>query len=297
MKNKRSIYSFLSLYIFFSASLFSQNVIEFATKKNENSYTTIAVNYINDAVFMGRKDSISSPYLYPSLSYHHKSGLYAKSSFSYLTKSNESRIDLYLFTLGLDFNTTKFYADISATKYFFNTDSYNIISEVKTDITANLKYDFNIFNIAIMASNYFNDNNTSDFFLSTELSHDFITTNNKFQFSPTIGAHFGSQNFYETYYTNKQISEGGNSSGNGSGTGTGTTTTTTTTITESEKFKIMAIEFSLPIWYINKKYTLSFLPVFAIPQSETTILIDDTLEKENLKNTFYWILGVSYKFN
>ena len=92
------------------------------------------MNFINDAVFMGRKDSIATPYLYPSILYHNKSGLYASGSFSYLTKSSESRIDLFLITAGYDFSIKKLTGDISFTKYFFNDDSYNVISEVEADL-------------------------------------------------------------------------------------------------------------------------------------------------------------------
>ena len=66
------------------------------------SYFSAEINFISDAVFMGRKDSIAAPYLYPSIEYHHKSGFYTEGSFSYLTKENQSRIDLALISLGFE---------------------------------------------------------------------------------------------------------------------------------------------------------------------------------------------------
>mgnify|MGYP000494981440 CR=1 FL=1 len=303
MKNVSFKIEILSVLLLISTVLYSQNEKDtFSIKNNEKSYVSIDFNFISDAVFMGRKDSIAAPYLYPSITYHHNSGLYGKGSFSYLTKSNESRIDLFLTTIGIDFTNKKFSGDFSATKYFFNSDSYNIISEVEADITGILRYDFDVFNVSVMASNYFSKNSQSDFFLSSEISHDFITSNNKFQISPTIGVHFGSQNFYQEYVINKQIKQTGTGtgSGNGMGTGTGTVDTTTTVteivIEESEKFKAMAIELSLPIWYIDNSFTISFLPVLAIPQSETNIIVNDTFQKENLKETFYLMIGIGYRF-
>jgi len=283
------------LFIFLCNSVFGQTKMDSTEKKN--TYFSVDLNFISDAVFMGRKDSISAPYIYPSITYHHASGFYTKGSFSYLSSSNDNRIDLFLITAGFDFTIKKFTGDISSTKYFFNEDSYNVISEVEADLTVNARYDFtNIINLSITASTYFNNNSGSDFFLSSELSHDFITTNQKFQFSPTIGVYLGSQNFYKEYYMNDRFGNG--SRGNGQvSESTIPQTNTTISIQESENINLMAIELSLPIWYSHKSFTISLLPTLVIPQSEANLVIDETLVKEDLKETFYWMVGFSYKFN
>lgn len=276
-----------------NVSIFGQD------KKNtsqNNSYFSVAINYISDAVFMGRKDSISAPYLYPSITYHHKSGFYTKGSLSYLTKSDEGRIDLYLLTAGIDFNVKNFYGDISATKYFFNDNSYTVISQVEADITASLLYDFKIVNVSLAASSYFSNNSNTDFFLSSEISHDFITSDKSFQISPNVGIYLGSQNFYEEYYIYNRF---GTRSGQGQGSGSNSTieTTTEVVIQESENFDIMAIEFSLPMWYTTNSFTISFLPTLAVPQNEATLTVDGEVFKEELEDTFYWMVGINYKFN
>ena len=267
------------------------------------SYVSIAVNFMNDAVYLGRKDSISAPYLYPSITYFNKTGLYATGSFSFLTKSNESRIDLFLGTIGYEINSKKFSGDISFTKYFFNTDSYNVISEVEADLTGTLGYDFDVFNLNLSLTNFFNENSTSDIFLSSEISHDFVSTDRKFQISPTMGVFLGSQNFYKEYYIyNRFGSERSTGSGQGAGQGTGSTadpietTTTTVVLEESEKFDLMAVEFSIPIWYMAKPFTVSFLPVLVVPQNPATLTVDSAIYEEDLENTFYWMVGLSYRF-
>lgn len=264
--------------------------------KDVSSYIETDLNFISDAVFMGRKDSIAAPYLYPSVLYHHKSGFYAKGSFSFLTQSDESRIDLYLFTAGFDFLSNKLYGDLSATKYFFNDDSYNVLSSVEADITANLIYDFDFLNFSVTASTYINDNSTSDFFLSSYVSHDFLTADNKFQTSPNIGLYLGSQNFYEAYYINNRMGNRQGSGSNGAG-GSPLSTATSLTFQESENFNLMAVELSLPMWYMHKSLTISFVPTLALPQNKANIIIDDAIVIENLESTFYWMLGISYKFN
>jgi hypothetical protein len=285
----------MALLIFTSNTLIAQYDKSSSKKKNNDkvSYGLISINYISDAVFMGRKDSISAPYLYPSILYHHKSGLYAKGSFSYLTKANESRIDLFLLTAGVDFSVNDFSGDLSVTKYFFNNDSYNVISDVQADLTASLDYDFNVVNLSVSASSYFNKNSNADFFLSSEVSHDFSFSNDKFQISPTVGAYLGSQNFYEEYYINSKIRSG---AGNGSGS-SGTITDSTIAIQEGQKFNIMAYELSMPMWYTENSFIISFIPAVVFPQNEATLLIDETtVIEENLKETFYWVVGLTYTF-
>jgi len=305
MKSYNYKLSSLLLILICNYTVFGQNTSDSVeqSQMGDPSYVSIAVNFMNDAVYLGRKDSISAPYLYPSITYFNKTGLYATGSFSFLTKSNESRIDLFLGTIGYEINSKKFSSDISFTKYFFNTDSYNVISEVEADLTATVGYDFDIFNLNLSLTNFFNKNSTSDIFLSSEISHDFVSTDRKFQISPTMGVFLGSQNFYKEYYIyNRFGSERSTGSGQGAGQGTGSTadpietTTTTVVLEESEKFDLMAVEFSIPIWYMAKPFTVSFLPVLVVPQNPATLTVDSAIYEEDLENTFYWMVGLSYRF-
>ena len=305
MKSYNYKLSSLLLILICNYTVFGQNTSDSVeqSQMGDPSYVSIAVNFMNDAVYLGRKDSISAPYLYPSITYFNKTGLYATGSFSFLTKSNESRIDLFLGTIGYEINSKKFSGDISFTKYFFNTDSYNVISEVEADLTATVGYDFDVFNLNLSLTNFFNKNSTSDIFLSSEISHDFVSTDRKFQISPTMGIFLGSQNFYKEYYIyNRFGSERSTGSGQGSGQGTGSTadpietTTTTVVLEESEKFDLMAVEFSIPIWYMAKPFTVSFLPVLVVPQNPATLTVDSAIYEEDLENTFYWMVGLSYRF-
>ena len=263
---------------------------------NDSSYVSLAVNFISDAVFFGRKDSISAPYLYPSLTYNHKSGLYTSGSFSYLTKSDQNRIDLFLISGGYQFTSKKFDGDISLTKYFFNDDSYNVISEVEADISGLFSYDFEVLNLALASSMYFNSNSSSDFLLALEASHDFVSNNEKFQISPTSGIYLGSQNFYEQYYINNRFGNG-QRQGKGQGnSGTGDVTTTNIIMDESKKFKVLAIELSMPMWYVHESLIFTFLPAYVFPQNPSTLTVDTEVYEEDLKDIFYFVLGVSYRF-
>jgi len=324
MRTSKLVFVIIWIFMLLGCFIYGQNN-ESSTKllKNNKSYFALNLSYSNDYVFMGRKDSITAPYLYFITKYQHKSGFYVDGSVSYLTKPEESRIDLFLFDLGYNFTINKFSGDFSATKYFFNEESYNVLSEVDVNIAAIASYDFNVINFMVAASTYFGENSDADFFLSTEISHDFLTTNRNFQFSPTAGVYFGTQNFYESYYIYNRYGNGerpksnsgtggsGSGSGNGTGSGSGNDTgsgsgtgfedtlevVTELVIDESEKFNLMAFEISLPMWYIHKSFSISFIPSLVFPFNEATIVVDDTIVEEDLKETFYWMIGCGYKFN
>jgi len=259
-------------------------------RTNGEPYFSADLYYVSNAVFMGRRDSIADPYLYPLLTYHYKSGFYAQGALSYLAKSDSNRIDLFLVSAGFDFTAKKLFGDISFTKYFFSDDSYNVISEITADVTAKLKYDFDILNISFGTSTFFNNNSSTDLIMSSELSYDFVTKDNKFQISPLVGFYLGSQNFYEAYFTNKRL---GNGRGFGNNSGE---TTTAISVQEDKKFSLLAIEFSLPIWYSNKSLTLLFLPTYVVPQNASTFIVDGVAAEEDLEETFYWLAGLSYRF-
>ena len=262
------------LSFFVAWNVFGQKTNEDLKVKNkDSSYISVGINFISDAISFGRKDSITAPYLYPTAMYHHKSGFYASGSFSYLTKQDQGRIDLFLITAGYDFSVKKFDGDISFTKYFFNDDSYNVISEVEADLSASFRYDFDVVNLGLMTNLYFNNNNSNtDFFLASEISHDFVTNNNKFQISPTAGIYLGSQNFYEQYYIynrfgngNRQGTGSGQSNGQGQGTG-GSTNQTDTIITEVvlEEACMRTSVFSgkaknSKLWLLNLAYPFGML--------------------------------------
>lgn len=280
-------------------------VLSFSTiilaQNEEASYFEVDLNYMSDAVFMGRKDSLKAPYLYPSMTYHHKSGFYGNGSLSYLTKTNEQRVDLILFSVGYDFSVNNFFGDISATKYFFNEESYNVKSEVEGDLSAMLRYDFDIINLSMLTSLYFNSDGSSDYFLSGEISHDFVSNNYKFQFTPTIGIFAGTQNFYNEFLINRPEKGSGGSGGPGSGHGSDGSSvlskyyeSSMLSIQESEKFNLLAFELSLPIWYVFQPFSISFLPVVVFPMNPATFISEDVLVEEDLETTFYWMVGVSY---
>ncbi|MEQ8218420.1 MAG: hypothetical protein RH981_09300 [Arenibacter sp.] len=291
----RLIISILIFFALHTGMMSQNNKKSIQDKFNDNeSYVLTDVSYINDAVFMGRRDSIAAPYIFPSIGYYDKTGFFADASVSYLTASDENRVDLFLISSGYIFNGSKISGGISGTAYFFNEDSYNVRSEVIGDITGVLSYDLKFLEITLSASTYFNKESSVDIFTGLKLDRTFYTLGNKLLLNPGISLYAGSQYFYQEYYSSSRL---GNRKGKGKGTiVTEPTTSTVVEIKEASEFNLLNLELSLPAQFYHKQFIFSFTPSLSFPQSSATISTEDTIIKEDLKNTFYWTIGVSYWF-
>lgn len=291
----RPIISTLIFFALHTGMMSQNNKKSIQDKSNDNeSYVLTDVSYINDAVFMGRRDSIAAPYIFPSIGYYDKTGFFADASVSYLTASNENRVDLILISSGYIFNGSKISGGISGTAYFFNEDSYNVRSEVIGDFTGVLSYDLKFLEITLLASTYFNKESSVDIFTGLKLDRTFYAIGNKLLLYPGISLYAGSQYFYQEYYSSSRL---GNRKGKGKGTiNPEPITSTVLEIKEASEFNLLNLELSLPVQFYHKQFIFSFTPTLSFPQSSATISSGDTIIKEDLKNTFYWTIGVSYWF-
>ena len=289
-----------SLIIFFiSTSLLAQNNQQTIKEKSDKdeSYILMDVSYINDAVFMGRRDSIAAPYVFPSIGYYDKSGFFVDASASYLVSPDENRVDLFLGSLGYMSHAENLNGGISGTAYFFNEDSYNVKSSVVADISGFLSYDLKLIEVSLLASTYFNDGSSADIFTGIIFNRTFFSDDQKFIINPTIALYAGSQHFYQEYYSTSRL---GNRKGQGKGQSSGgsaTTVSTLTAIKDVSRFNILNVELSLPLQFYYKQFIFSFSPVLAIPQTNATITTEDMVITEDLESTFYFSAGISYWFN
>jgi hypothetical protein len=273
-------------------------------KEQKYSYVEAGINYISDIVFMGRRDSVAVPYFSPSFTYYNKSGLFASASFSYLTSSEQQRIDLYTLSLGYHTKFNNWFAGALITKYFFNDQSYNVESELSGYGNAYLGHHFG------NALNWYVDGMLSfasqpDFFISTELSHDFYLLQNELSISPTLQLNAGTQNYYNAYYTTRRYSNkrdtnssGNGQGGNGQGSGSGNTSSIPTSIMvqSASAFQLLNVGVSMPIIYDLPHFTISLNPQIAFPLNPSSITLDGVTIKENLSNYFYWSISVNYRF-
>jgi hypothetical protein len=266
-----------------------------STKK---SYLKAGISYLSDNVYLGRRDSVSVPYISPSLGYYHKSGLYFNSSFSYIPVSGEMRIDLITLEGGYTYSTKKLNVEISVSKEFYSSQSYNVNSEVKGRADSYLSYDLGFIEPSLQAGVNFASN--PDFGIGLGLEHSFSTAEDKLEISPSFLANVATQNYYADYYKNRRYSSNRKTKKQGN-----TNYEITGSLSDASKFQLMDYELSLPINYTIKKFTLNFTPTYAIPlnPAEITTTVKPSngnsysqISVEKLENIFYCSLSLIYKF-
>lgn len=267
------------------------------TVETKKSYVELSADYISNIVFAGRKDSVAVPYFSPAIAYYHKSGLYARGSLSLLTAANENRLDLYTLSGGYRFSNQQLATGVQLTKYFFNESSYNVQSAMSGYGLAYFSYDvFNV--VTVYADAMVSFGSSSDFFSGVELSRPFYMINNQLTITPAFYSLFGTQRYYDAYYSTRHFGmqgSGGNGNGPGGG-GSGSVSETTLMFEESAAFQLLSFELSVPVSFTFDRFTLLFNPVYVFPQNPSSFTNNAVVTKEVLENTFYWGLGLSYRF-
>lgn len=255
------------------------------------SYVLTGISFMNDAVFMGRRDSIAAPYLLPSIGYYDATGFFADASASYLTASDESRFDLFSLSAGYLHISDAFNWGFSGTAYMYNEQSYNVASETVGDISAYLGYDFKLLEVALSASTYFTDNGSTDFFVSLVTERSFYALEENLLISPSFTLEAGSRYFYEQYY---QTSRLGNRKGKNLGGGGTSPVGEPLILSEASQFTVLNFEVSVPVHYFYESFIFTFSPTVAFPQGSSTITTDTIVLKEDLSAVWYWMVGIRY---
>ena len=256
-----------------------------AKHTEEKSYGLVSTYYNSNIIFLGRKSSSKAPYLSSFAGYYHKSGLFINGGASYLVASGEKRVDLFTVTTGYDYSLKSFTTGIYGTKYFFNNKSTTVKSELHGYVSAYADYDFDVVEVYVDGSVYLG--NTTDFILGAAVSHVFYTAKDKLRIIPTLYLNAGTQNYYSNYNNNlrfrRHMLDGSGSQSMGTG------------MAGMGSFKALDYELSVPVSYTIKKFKFSFETVYAIPVNAATITNDQNTYKEDISNSFFWSLGISYK--
>jgi hypothetical protein len=311
---KQNLLSVIALLLFCitANTAFSQEKKDTAIKTPAKSYFKIDGNFINNAVYLGRKDSMNVAYLTPSIGYYDKSGLYISGSLSYLTSGPKKRIDLFALSAGYDFSITeKFTGGVYVDKSFYNDSSDAVSSSVNADLGANFAYDFGFLQAGLGTSVSFAGK--PDYGLTLSVGRAFYVgeENNQWTINPAVAVNMSTLNFYEGYTSRT----------NGKRTAMqnpliqSVSTTTTVTNTKTSALTLMDYEISVPVSYDSKKWGIYFTPTLAIPQNpiytkttavikyrnpstpQQTITFDSTPNSEKkLENTFFAEVGVYFKF-
>lgn len=270
-----------------------------AKPHRSRSYFEIGVNYQSDNVYLGRKDTARLPYIIPTITYNHRSGLYLSASAAWLDDADANRIDLITLDLGYSLKKGHYTGDYWFSKYFYNKDASSVTSGIPASINASNGYNLGFVKPTLDLT--LDIATRLDFQAGFGLEHKFTAFDDDLEITPRIVANASTLNFYDNYYQKKRFRKK-----QGKTTLTGTEKITGS-VTNASAFRIMDYEASLPLSYSLGSLTFSFTPSYAIPvhpsvisvtktYSVTTIPSTTQLQKEQLSNTFFFTAGLSYQF-
>jgi hypothetical protein len=264
----------------------------------KKSHFETSLNYQSNDVYLGRKDSSVLPYFIPEFSYYHKSGIFISASLYYLKNQTSSRIDLVTLDAGYHFNTGNYDGQLTISKYFYNSQSTSVTSEISASAEYQNGYDFGFVKTTFTGT--LNIGNKLDFAGLLGLEHRFSLIENKLDITPTFAVAASTQNYYSDYYKSRRYTIKRK---------TGATQTAmeniSGTVVNASSFKILDYEPTIPIEYTMGKVVISFIPTYSIPVNPALVDIQTTkangnvvnrTKTEQIENTFYWTLGISVLF-
>ncbi len=255
------------------------------------------LSYLNNNVYLGRKDSATLPYLTFSIGYYFKSGFFIDGSVNYLA-SSDNRIDAVNFDAGYSFTAGKYSGEAIVSKYFYSSQSTNVKSAVKSSLSYFNSYDLGFIMPTFTA--FLNFGNKTDVGGMLGLEHTFYALDDELDITPTFTANASTQNYYNNYYKTRRytIKRKNKAPVTGIANVTGI-------VENASKLKMLDYEASLPIDYQAGKFTFSAIPVYAFPVNPSIVQVTTTRANnasttkfitEKIANTFFITVGVTYKF-
>ncbi len=268
------------------------------TKLFVRTFAEVSFSYLSNNVYLGRKDSDALPYFIPAFAFYHKSGIFLGASLGYLKSSTLSRVDQVTLDGGYIFQIGRYDGAITASKYFYNSQSTNVKSQIAASLVYQSGYDFGI--IKPTFSGTLNVSNAFDFEGAFGLEHQFNALHNNLSIIPSLVINAGTENFFNDYYKKKRFSikRKGRKPLQGVATISGE-------VIDPGAFKVLDYEASLFIYYRIGKFSFNFSPTYAVPVDPSEIYIHEVFTSnlvrnkiitEKLENTFYWLAAIAYKF-
>ncbi|MDB5142223.1 MAG: hypothetical protein JWQ66_936 [Mucilaginibacter sp.] len=257
----------------------------------------IGINYLNNIVFMGRADTVTTPVILPELKYTFKNGIFISAGVDYIPNRVTSKLDEGSLVAGYDYDITdNLSGGVSFTKMFYNTNSTQIGSSISSTFSANLTYDIaSIITPTIGADyNFIKQGFGNDIFINAGLSHDFakegiLGDKDLFILSPAVTINAGTQNFYDAYLTLKKYKLTAKAQAKEAAA----EKLITKRKVQLSKFNILDYEFSAPIEYKAGILILSFTPTYTIAENKLPPRITAGMVSGNI---FYFETGAALKF-
>ncbi len=298
----------LITFLFLSTScIFAQSISNLDS--SSKPIFKIQLDYLNNYVYNGRSDSISSPYQITTASVNFANGIYSNFIANYLLTPNQTRFDFFELDLGYEYKIgKKISGELYGSKYFYSNQSNLLNGDITSDFGATFNYDLGLFQFNNTLDMFFSGKSDYQYMPGIEKGFEFGDKNSKWEITPGIYSVISTLNYYENVFTRKQ-----NAQKNLKNKPAPPSNVQSITSLVDKGFKLVDMEYSMPISYQTGALSFIFTPTLAIPfhtiktitVNSTTSLngnvntntIDSTPYSErNLTNQFYFQIGFNYKF-
>ena len=249
----------------------------------DKGFFMAGLNYINDNVYLGRKDTFVIPYYTPYLGYKLQNGLYAKALASYTTAGTTGHIDLATIEAGYDHSFGEhFNAGVNAEKFFYNKNSISIKSNTTACIGIDAQYTNGIIEPSMLFDINFNKK-SQDYVFGLALDHDFGLAQDKLHIIPAITMNAGTQNYVDEFLTNRankkdKTANAGHVANN------------------ATQFSVLDYEFSAKTTYCAKAWLFTLKPAYIVAENPVIVALPKTKPQlEKLSNSFVVELDICYR--
>ena len=244
---------------------------------DDKSNLSLGAEYLSNNVYLGRKDTTALPYITTRFIYQTSWGGYAEFAPSYAP--TKSRIDLFTLEAGYDRTGEHYlYYGFNVDKYFYNASSRAIKSQVKESMAGYLYYYNELVSPSLTVT--LNFGKFTDVMFSGELDHEFSFLDYRLSITPTFRIQAGTQHYYSAYFDLV--------------TGRKKAKKDKEVVANSNQVQLLNYEIAVPIEAQLGRWTLSATPTYDIPTNASTLTVGPNTYKEQISNTFYFVMGFSY---
>lgn len=271
--------------------------------KAKKDWWTVSAEVANNSSFFGRNTAKRYPYAAATVTYLHRTGLWASAT-SYKLFDTESYIDETDLSLGYSFKIRDLVeTNLSYSHFIFGENTPLVKATTSNILSAKAALDWGILYTGLTTSYVFGDNH--DVFAVLENSR-FVPLNPLWNgkhvvgIDPKVTVTAGTQHFYETHTTTTKNGSGKPGKGGlvggsplggvldpaGSGSNSGTTTTTTTRAVN--RFNVLNYELKLPVVIYLGSFEMEPAYRYAIPVNK--------IEGDESEAQSFYSFNISYTF-
>jgi hypothetical protein len=248
---------------------------------DKTSYLAPTVFYLNDNVYLGRKDSVQLPYFGPSVSIHTRTGFTLSTALNFTNRYGATKLDMWALEGGYDGSIGQhMLLGAYAGSLNYQHNSTNVRADVGGYAGGYASYDNEFVSPQITITSVFGTK--VDWVTAFELEHEFDLNEDRISVIPTAKINAGTQHYYTAYVVTKLNKKGQPVNRNATSSG--------------NKFSVLDYELTAPFGWNIKRWHVDLIPTYFVPVNPVVLANGTETYQEKLTNSFTAQLSLSYRF-